>query len=251
MTHKGKSWWTTVAASLALAVGLALAGCGNTGAAGANGQNGMQGITVQASSEVKVVPDRASFNATITTTGSKAQATQKEHDQQVDAVLSALKEAGVAAESIQTSYTYLNPTYSYDDTTGEQQQTGYEAYTSLAVSDVAIEDASKLMRVAVGAGATGVDELSYYASTYDEAYQQALAAAVEASLPKAQAIAEASGVQLGEVIGVDEGSQDTSLRYEAAAKEELALDSADAGAGTIEPGQVRIEATVTVRYAIG
>lgn len=234
----------------ALMLGLMLTGCGKTSTVVMDGQNATQGITVQASSEVKVVPNRATFNVTINTTGSKAQATKKEHDQQVSAVVAALKEAGVAAEGIQTSYTWLNPTYRYDDTTGEQQPTGYEAYTSLAVSDVAIDDVSTLMGAAISAGATGVDGLSYYASTYDEAYQQALADAVKASLPKAQAIAEASGVKLGDVIGVDEGYQDTSLRYKAAANEEVMLDSADASAGKIEPGQVQVEATVTVRYAI-
>jgi len=237
---------------LVLVLGLALAGCASSpsNTVVVDGQGGTQGITVRSSSEVKVVPDLASFNATVTTTGSKADTVKKEHDQQVDAVIEALKKAGVATESVQTTTTWLNPSYTYDDTTGQQQLTGYEAYTSLEISDAALDDVATLMRTAIDAGATGVDGLSYYASTYDEAYEEALTSAIEASLPKAQAIAKAGGVKLGTVLGVDEGYQDTSLRYAAATNEEMALDAADAGAGKIEPGQVSVEATVTVRYAI-
>ena len=56
----------------ALMLGLMLTGCGKTSTVVMDGQNATQGITVQASSEVKVVPNRATFNVTINTTGSKA-----------------------------------------------------------------------------------------------------------------------------------------------------------------------------------
>ena len=241
-----------LAAGVATALGLALAGCGQ--AAPTVVVDGVQeaahAITVTATSEVKVVPDRASFGVTVSTTADEAQEAQRANDELLNAVIDRLKQEDVAKESIQTTYTWLNPNWSYDDATGEERILGYEAVVHLQVSDVSVDDVAALMQAAVDAGATGVDGLSYYSSTYDEAYEEALKAAVEASRPKAEAIAGASGVSLGQIIGVTEGYQDTAVRY---ATEEAAMD---AGGGelkiaNVEPGQVAIEASVTVSYAIG
>ena len=244
-----------LAAGAALALGIALAGCGQAAPAPnviVDAQEASHAITVTATSEVKVVPDMASFGVTVNTTGDEAQEAQRANDELVNAVVDRLKAEGVPAESIQTTYTWVNPNWTYDEETGEERVVNYEAYTRLQVSDVTIDDATLLMRSVVDAGATGIDGLSYYSSNYDEAYEEALAAAVEASRPKAEAIAQASGVELGSIIGVTEGYQDTSVRY-AAETEEAEMD---AGGGElkvadIEPGQVAIEASVTVSYAIG
>lgn len=244
---------SALVAGAAAMMGFALAGCGAAGTGPTvvvDAQEAAHAITVTARSEVKVVPDMASFNVTVNTSGSEAGEAQRANDELVSAVVDALKGSGVPAESIQTTYTWVNPNWTYDEASGEERVIGYEAFTSLSISDVAVEDVSLLMQTAIDAGATGVNGLSYYSSTYDEAYQEALAAAVEASRPKAEAIANASGVSLGAIVGVTEGYQDMSVRY--AATEEAAMD---AGGGDVmakvEPGQVSIEASVTVSYAIG
>lgn len=244
-----------LAVGAALALGVALAGCGQAAPAPnvvVDAQEASHTITVTATSEVKVVPDMASFGVTINTTGDEAQEAQRANDELVNAVVDRLKAGGVPAESIQTTYTWVNPNWTYDEETGEERVVDYEAYTHLQVSDVTIDDAAQLMRAVVDAGATGIDGISYYSSDYDKAYEEALAAAVEASRPKAEAIAQASGVELGSIIGVTEGYQDTSVRYVAEA-EEAAMDAGggEFDAAKIEPGQVAIEASVTVSYAIG
>ena len=240
-----------LAAGVATALGLALAGCSQ--AAPTVVVDGVQeaahAITVTATSEVKVVPDMASFGVTVSTTAEEAQEAQRANDELMSAVVDRLKGEGVPAESIQTTYTWVNPNWTYDEETGEERTVGYEACTHLSISDVSVDDAAALMRAATDAGATGVDGLSYYSSTYDEAYEEALKAAVEASRPKAEAIAGASGVSLGQIIGVTEGYQDMGVRY--ATEEAAAMDAGGAIEPKVEPGQVSVEASVTVSYAIG
>ncbi len=238
------------AAAVALALGVALAGCGSRTVVVADGQQANV-ITVNASSEVKVVPDKASFSTEVVATAATAEEAQAQGSELANAVIDALKAAGVDEKSIQTSYTNLSPTY--DWSTDEPTITGYEQRTSLQVSDVDLDAVSALMQACVAAGATGVNGPNYYASTYDEAYNQALTEAIGASREKAAAMAKAAGVSLGDVVSIVEGYQNTTYRatsdmveYEMAATED-----AGSGAMKVAPGEVSIEAQVTVSYAIG
>ena len=230
---------------VALALGLVLAGCGSKTIVMADGQQ-TNVITVSASSEVKVVPDKASLTLEVLAQGKTAQEAQTASVGPVDAVLAAIKEAGIPEKDVQTTYAGISPIY---DWSGEAERiTGYESRTTLQVSGVDVDDVASLMEACVAAGATGINGPSYYASTYDEAYGQALSEAVAASRGKAEAIAKAAGVTLGDVVAVTEGYQNTALRYEEAASNMAMADGADM---KIAPGEVSIEAQVTVSYDIG
>ena len=95
-------------------------------------------------------------------------------------------------------------------------------------------------------------DIEHYVSSYDEAYADALAQAVEASRAKAQVLASAAGVTLGRVVNITEGYSYSGYRY---SNSEAAVVADEAG-GTmakvadIAPGQVGIEAQVTVSYSI-
>lgn len=223
-------------------------------------------ITVNATAQVKVEPDKASFNVNVVTQGATAEEASSANAEPVEAVVAALKEAGVSDADIQTVYTDLYPQYgmaeepqvdgAYDGAYiayGGNDIVGYEMRTSIQVSGVDIDMVAELMGACISAGATGVDGPQYYVSSYDEAYAEALTQAIAASREKAQVMASAAGVTLGRVVNITEGYSYSGMRYAAA---ETAMD---AGAGTndamakvadIVPGQVTVEAQVTVSYAI-
>lgn len=243
-----KALKNVVAVAAAVVLGTLLTACGTTVVT--NGEK-TNVITVSASSETKVAPDKASFQVSVYAQGDTAEAAQQQGAELTNAVIEALKEAGVEDKDIQTTYTNVSPTY--DWSTNEPVITGYESNTSLSVTGADIEAVSGLMKACIAAGATGVDGPRYYVSTYDEAYQQALAEAVAATKPKAEAMAKAAGVTLGPVITIDEGYQDTGYRYATTDESKALATGADADGGAemeIAPGEVSIEARVTVSYAI-
>lgn len=216
-------------------------------------------ITVNASAQVKVEPDKASFSVSVITQGATADEASAANAEPVNAVIAALKEAGVAPENIQTTYTDLYPQYGYADEPqtdgamiayGGNDIVSYEMRTGIEVTGVDIDEVTVLMGACVSAGATGVDGPRYYVSSYDEAYQQALVEAIESSRAKAQVMASAAGVSLGRVVNITEGYSYSGLRYSS----NDAMAEKDTGGGleemAIEPGQVEIEAQVTVSYAI-
>ena len=242
------------AALAALAMCGALAACGGTVPMAEQDHV----ITVNATAEVKAVPDKASFNVSVVTQGATAEEASAANADPVNAVVAALKDAGVADEDIQTTYTDLSPQYGFAEEPstdaaiawGGNDIVGYEMRTTMQVSGVEIDAVGELMGACVAAGATGVDGPRYYVSSYDEAYADALTQAIESSREKAQVMASAAGVSLGRVVNITEGYSYSGLRY-AEAENAAAMD---AGGGVaemkIEPGQVSIEAQVTVSYAI-
>ena len=258
-TSKLKKTGALVLGVCALAFALVLAGCGSGGAASTDSEHG---ITVSASSETKVVPDKARVSFSVVTEDKEAEKCQSENATKVNAVIEALGKLGIEETSIQTSYSDLSPRYGslVTDSKGKGDDdvaydewtiTGYEMTTELTVSDLAIDSVGPAIEACVAAGANGSDGVEYYASNYDEAYNEALTRALETAKAKAENIATATGTSLGKAVNVVEGYQDTSARYVTAMNDMAYEESADgAAAAKTMPGQVDISANVTVTYAI-
>ena len=239
---------------------LALVGCGSSGGGAASSDT--SGITVSASSETKVVPDKARIGVSVVSEAKTAEECQNKNAESVNAVIAALKELGIEDTSIQTNYANLSPRYGSrvadkekdsDEAYDEWVITGYEMTTSLTVSDLEIDNVGAATQACVAAGANDTNGVEYYASNYDEAYNEALTKALENAKAKADTIAAATGAGLGKVTSVTEGYQDTSARYMAKGNEMYAMaEDADEAAGVANtmPGQISIEAEVTVTYAI-
>ena len=293
-----------LAIGIALASAFVIGGCSCSAAPDAGGETG---IIVSASSETWVVPDKAQISIAVQSQGISAEECQKENARDVNAVIEALRTAGISEENIKTEWTNLTPIQDYsadrassgDDkattnetmpvgvvdeansdayttrndasssiaseeaATDEKLETteaaidahdegystiiGYEMYTSLSVKGLDIDAVSAITSAAVAAGATDVSGIQYYASGYDEAYGAALDDAIAQAQQKAQRIADASGVRLGGIVAVTEGYQNTGYRY---ANSMMAEAEADGAYMEVMPGEININAQVTVRFTI-
>ena len=242
------SWKGMVLVAAALVAVLAT-GC--SGGANANTTviaNVEHSITVTSSAQVKVVPDKARIDIGVTSQEATAEQAQTANAQAVDALISALVSQGVAEKDIQTEYVNLYPSYDYSS--NAPSIVGYEMTTSLAVSGLDVNAVGDVLEAAVAAGATRTDGIRFYASNYDEAYAQALNDAIAASKEKAQTMAKTAGVRLGGIIGVTEGYQDASARY-GSPNALYAADTAASGSSLkTMPGELDVEANVTVSYVI-
>ena len=148
-------------------------------------------ISVKSQETVNIVPDIAQIVYAVRTEGKTASDCQKQNSEAVSSVIAQLKELGVAETSIQTSDYYMHPIYNYSGNTA--RVTGYEATTSLTVSDLAIDGLDEILSKSVDGGVNTISSITYMASHYDESYQEALRQAVDAAYQKAQVLAAASG----------------------------------------------------------
>ena len=211
-------------------------------------------ITVNSSETVSVTPDIAQIVYGVRTEAKDASTCQQNNTADVNKVTELLKSLGVAESSIQTTDYYMYPIYNYSGNT--RRITGYEATTSLTVSDLPIDNLGNILAQSVDSGINNIQSITYQSSKYDEGYTKALTLAVGSARTKAEALAEAGGCTLGSVAGIRENSNYSEARYtdyalsaKMNAREEASANIFDASAD-IMPGEVDIVVNITVEYFI-
>lgn len=211
-------------------------------------------ITVNSSEHISVVPDIAEVVYSVRTKADTASGCHQKNAESVDQVITLLKSLGISETSIQTSDYNMNPVYNYNS--GSAVLTGYEAITTLTVSDLPIDELDDILAQSVSSGINTVQSITYQASKYDEGYQEALKKAVASAYEKAQVLAAASGASVGRVVSIQEVSGYSDARYTdyarsnqinnfSYAKEEALADTAG-----MMPGEVDVEAKIIVEYQL-
>jgi uncharacterized protein len=223
------------AAALFLAVAVAWPDSASSGADTAE-----DGITVAAVGSAKAVPDRAELVFGVTTHGGTAPDASAANAVRARKLIDALKDAGIREEDIRTQSVSVSQRHSPDG----RPVSAYTAENSVSAR-VASARAGAIVDLAVENGATNVSGPTFDVSDRDAVYREALQEAVRKARKKAEAIAAAGGVSVGDVTKVVEGAEAGPPVYlEAAARDQ-------AKSTPVEPGQEEIQATLTVTFAVG
>lgn len=232
-----------VALALLGLAAIALAGVGRPEPAQSQAGDARRGITVNATGKVTAVPDTAELSLGVETQAGTARDALAQNSVQVRRVIDAVRAAGVSKDDLQTSQVSMWPQRSSDGRT----VTGYVATNSISVEVDELAKAGDVVDAAVAAGANLAWGPTLSVEDREARYREALAKAVEQARVKAEALAEAAGVEVGRVTAVVEGGStpEPPIYY---ARAEAAMDSA--APTPIEPGTQDIEATVTVTFAI-
>ena len=125
--------------------------------------------------------------------------------------------------------------------------------TRITVFDIPIDQAGEILSESVIAGVNQVDSVSYFSSNYDASYGDALKGAIAMAQEKAQSIAEASGKNVAGISHVEEYGYNPQARYSSysgganRAVEETAAAAMDMA---VMPGEVSVEAQVSVEFVI-
>lgn len=217
--------------------------------------NASNTITVNSSEKVSVIPDIAEVVYAVRTEAKEASACQQKNTEDINQVISLLKNLGVAESSIQTTDYFMHPIYNYSNNT--QRITGYEATSTLTVSGLPIDSLGTILTESVNAGINNIQSVTYQSGRYDEAYAEALRLAVTSAKAKADALAEAGGCTVGSIASIRENSNYGEARYTdyalagqirsyGAAQKEMALEDSAA----IMPGELAVDVNITVEYFI-
>ena len=114
-----------------------------------------------------------------------------------------------------------------------------------------MDQVGEILTQSVDAGVNDIQSISYLSSKYDDAYQEALSLAVAAARKKADAMVQAEGYAVGEILSIQETSGYSEARYNDTA---LAQSTMSAAAGdesvSIMPGELDIEASVVVEFSM-
>ena len=214
-----------------------------------HGNNSAQGVTVQATGTVKVVPDGVSFNFAVSVLAQSSESAMSEASTTAEQVRGALEAAGVAKDDIATQNVSVHPEYS-SSTTGTQTLSGYRAQQ---VFTVTLRDTAKAGEVVDAVIAAGGNSLQVYGVTptlldTDAAVALAREAAIKSAKEKAKDYAGLVDSGLGSVVYVTEVTSPSSpVPY-------LTSDSSGAEASmaktVVNLGTQEVSVTVEVRWSL-
>ena len=131
----------------------------------------------------------------------------------MDGILSALRDAAIADEDIETARFSIQPRYEYPPNSSPRLS-GYEVTNTIAVTVRDLDSLPMVIDSAVTAGgdATRIDGVTYEIEDPTALEQEARLLALEDAIAKADIYAEKTGVQRGKLTYVVESSQDVVFR---------------------------------------
>lgn len=239
---------TTVAALAALALGVAalvllLARPQATAAA----TLGVRQITVVGNGEADVTPDMARVQIGVQTQAASAGEALSQNNANMEALLARLREQGIANQDIQTSSVSISPRYDYNGPSPTQN--GYDANNTVTVTIRNIAQTGQLLDQVVQAGANNIGGINFTVDDPSALQTNARNAALTDAKTRAEAMAQAVGGTVGQVLSVTENiGQPPQVFERAMAASGGAL--ADTANVPIEPGQQTITAQVQVTYEL-
>lgn len=205
-------------------------------------------VTVNGTGIVTLKPDTATIILGVSETAKGAVQAQSTVNKKISAIKKALVKAGAKESDISVSD--LSVWGNYDYSGGQEQKlVGYTASHTLNITVSDMGKVGPLIDASLSAGANQLQGVTFSVKNNDSAYDQALKLAVEKAREKAEVLAAASGVRLGAVRTLTEGTDYGYNPYPAAKYAEN-----DMGAGAaptqVDTGMVTVSATVTVVYSL-
>lgn len=204
-------------------------------------------ITVTGTGTSTVTPDRAVLNLGVESTDTSSKTAQDQNAKVINNVIDVLLNDGIDKNNISTSSYDLYANYDYDN--NSRTVTGYTASTMLKIKNVDISSVGEIADDAGDAGANVINGFTFQYSKTEEAYDQALEAALERAQVKATKIADRQGCKLGKVVSISENGNADYYSSDARVYASNTESSTDETMNVL-PGENTITATVTVVYEL-
>jgi uncharacterized protein YggE len=206
-------------------------------------------LVVTGNASLKIAPDEATVRLGVTRQGPTAQAAQEQANRTGQDILTAMQKLKIPAERVQTSRITLNPIYT-ERRLGSNEPPRIIAYSATSSVTVLLEDLTMIGQVidaALTASANVVEGVQFNIRNDATVRERALRDAVGEARRKAETMADALGVRLVNVQEVSEGGVSIVPRFASAEAFEV---RAAATPTPVSPGQLDVNASVTLRYRI-
>jgi uncharacterized protein YggE len=234
---------------LVMVVGLAACSSGKTSGTlqlSGNLNNQQEGIWVSGEGKVPAAPDIATLSLGIQSQELTVAEAMSKASVAMDAVMKALKDAGIADKDIQTQYFSIQQVTKWDNDKQEAVVTGYMVTNTVTAKIRDISKAGSVIDAVAGAGGdlTRINNIGFDINDPSAYLEQARTLAVQNAKAKAQKLAEVAGVKLGNPTYINETTYTPGPIYRTDVKAETA-------SGASVPTQISVgEQDVTVNVQI-
>jgi uncharacterized protein len=239
----------TIVISVMLLLAVLLSACGSNAIAPASAQAPVRSLSVSGAGQVSLKPDIAYIYIGVHTENPSASEAVAQNNTRTQALIEALKAAGVAEDDLRTTNFSIWTSTQYDPATNQPTGTFYVVDNTVYVT---VRDLPKLgdtLDAAVKAGANNINSIQFDVADKTKAMSDARAAAVQNAKKQAEELAAAAGVSLGNIQTISYYDSVPTPVFESKGMGGGGADAA-ALAVPINPGQMQITVTVTISYDI-
>lgn len=232
---------------------IALAACNTAqtepqAASSAVSQETLRYITVVGLGKASLTPDVAQINVGAETSAETVSEAKAEVDRRIEAILTVLREMGVADKDIQTSqysiYYEREPFYAVERQPGQETQGVYRVSNMLNVTVRDMTAIGEILDAVVEAGANQMYGVTFTVSDTQKWESEAREKAMTDAQARAGELARLAGVEVGKVLSVSEviGGSPSPIAF--------AVVERAAGGGGITPGEMEFSTQIQVTFAI-
>jgi uncharacterized protein len=193
-----------------------------------------------------LTPDIAYIYIGVHNEGATASEVVSANKAQTNAVLDALKKAGVDDKDLRTTNFSIYPSQQYDPN-GKITGTTYMVDNTVYVTVRNLDGLGSLLDDTIAAGANSINSIQFDVADKTAAVKEARAKGVEDAKTQAKELADAAGITLGDIQNIS--FYDNSPVPMAAGKGGGGGAMADT-AVSIQPGQLTISVSVSITYDI-
>jgi uncharacterized protein YggE len=169
-----------------------------------------------------------------------------ENTVRMNAVVAAVKKAGIADRDIQTTGLNLQPQYRYADNQ-PPVLTGYQVTNTVSLRLRKLGEAGRLLDTLVGVGANQIGGPNFSVDAADEALDEARVAAVQTARTRAQLYAQAAGLRIKRIVSISEsGAIEPGPRPMMVMARAVRMEAAP----MVAPGEVALGVNVTMVFEL-
>lgn len=202
-------------------------------------------LSLTATGEVNIRPDMATVQSGVVTEARSAAEALSANSQAMNGVFTALEEAGIARQDIQTSNLQINPVWSNYSEGTERRITGYQATNTVTARVDELDSLGATIDALVSSGANQIQGVTFGVDDDSDARRQARLNAVAELQEIASLYAGALGIELG---GLLEFSESGGFRPQPVSSF-ARMESMDAST-PVAAGQLTISVTINGVYEI-
>lgn len=201
-------------------------------------------IAVTGVGEAEVTPDRARLSIGVQTQAPTAADASTRNARLQRAVIDTLRALGLGADQITTSGYNVYPEQTFDPQGRRTRITGYNVQNTVVVELRRVDQVGPALDAVLSKGANVVSSLQFYSSQADAVQRRALQNAIARARADAEAMAQAAGGQLGELVELSSEPVQRPRPVMAMASARMA----DAASTPISEGTQTLTATVSARW---
>ena len=190
-------------------------------------------MSVSGTGRVSLVPDIATINVGVHTEADNVKDALDENTAQANAISRTLQDLGVAEKDVQTSNFNVYPADRYDPMTGQIQSRYFVVDNTVTVIVRDLSTLGDVLTAVVDVGANNIYGITFDVEDRDAAVAEASQLAIEDARAKAQEIADAAGVELGDLLNINVYGGSTPITYYDAKGGAYSESSVPVSAGTL------------------